>query len=127
MAAEFFLKNKSITASGIITWLDTGHETSAPNENRGTLPWTIAHEKYLQSVNKPLPWLHWKQHCAAIQRTAACSAERALAIVCVRSPLNSSVRYSLEANACEQSRAFALLNRPQMVYSIRVSLPRRAK
>jgi hypothetical protein len=29
-------------------------------------------------------------------------------------PLKSSVRYSLEASACEQSRVFALLNRPQL-------------
>jgi hypothetical protein len=33
-------------------------------------------------------------------------------LVRVCSPLNGSVRYSLEASACEQSRAFALLNRP---------------
>jgi hypothetical protein len=40
--------------------------------------------------------------------------ERALAIVRVRSPLIGSVRYSLEASACEQSQAFALLNRPRL-------------
>jgi hypothetical protein len=45
----------------------------------------------------------------------ACSVERALAIVHVRSPLNDSVRYCSEASACEQSRAFALLNRPQVI------------
>ena len=37
----------------------------------------------------------------------ACSAERVLTIVGVRSLLNGSVRYSSEASACEQSRAFA--------------------
>jgi hypothetical protein len=42
----------------------------------------------------------------------ACTAERALAIVCLRSPLNGSVRYSVEASACEHSQAFALLNKP---------------
>jgi hypothetical protein len=31
----------------------------------------------------------------------------------LRSPLNDSVCYSSEASAYEQSRAFALLNRPQ--------------
>jgi DNA-binding transcriptional regulator YdaS (Cro superfamily) len=37
----------------------------------------------------------------------ACSGERALAIVRVRSLLKSSVRYSSEASPCEQPRAFA--------------------
>jgi hypothetical protein len=36
-----------------------------------------------------------------------CLAERTLAIVHVRSPLNGSVRYSLEASAYEQSRVLA--------------------
>jgi hypothetical protein len=42
----------------------------------------------------------------------ACSAERALAIVRVRSSLNGTVRYSSEASACEQLRAFTQPNRP---------------
>jgi hypothetical protein len=44
---------------------------------------------------------------AAILNSEACSAERALAIVLVRSRLNGSVRHSSEASACEQSRALA--------------------
>jgi hypothetical protein len=40
-------------------------------------------------------------------KAEACSTERALAIVCVRSLLNGSVRHSKEASACEQSRALA--------------------
>jgi hypothetical protein len=48
-----------------------------------------------------------------MKRHEAYSAERALAIVRVRLPLNGSVRCSLEASACEQSRVFALLNRSQ--------------
>jgi hypothetical protein len=47
--------------------------------------------------------------------SVACSTERALAIIRVRSPLNGSARYSSEASACKQSRAFALLNRHQVL------------
>jgi hypothetical protein len=42
-----------------------------------------------------------------LDKTEACSAERALAIVRVCSLLNSDVRHSSEASACKQSRAFA--------------------
>jgi hypothetical protein len=49
--------------------------------------------------------------------TEACSAERALTIVRVHLPLNGIVRYSSEVSACEQSRAFTLLNRP-LVYGV---------
>jgi hypothetical protein len=37
----------------------------------------------------------------------ACSAERALVIVRVRSLLNGSVRHTSETSTCEQSRALA--------------------
>jgi hypothetical protein len=44
-------------------------------------------------------WLH--PPCVLLSQPEACSPEQALAIVRVRSPLNSSFCYSSEASACE--------------------------
>jgi hypothetical protein len=44
----------------------------------------------------------------------ACSAERTLAIVRMRSLLNYSEHCRLEASACKQLRVLTLLNRPQV-------------
>jgi hypothetical protein len=60
--------------------------------------------------------VHSRMSISKCYLSEVCSAERTLVIVRMCSPLNYSEHCRLEASAIEQSRVFALLNRPQMKY-----------
>jgi hypothetical protein len=81
----------------------------APDDLGGMDTWCALQPASIRSPTWKSPA---QENMDDLERPEAYSAERTLAIVRMRSPLNGSVYYSSEASACEQSWAFALLNRP---------------
>jgi hypothetical protein len=65
---------------------------------------------------------HWNSH--KLWCPDACSVERTLTIVHVRSLLNYSEHCRLEASAREQSRVLALLNRPLVKQPLKYRMAR---